>query len=67
MDPTTRDALSQIDNLLAAANQSWLFGAGISLDAGIPLMWPLTDRVFSRARNEGQPNDLRVLDHVSSC
>jgi NAD-dependent SIR2 family protein deacetylase len=49
MDPATKDTLSQLDNLLAASNQSWLFGAGISLDAGIPLMGPLTERVFKRA------------------
>ena len=66
MDPTTKDALNQLDNLLAASNQSWLFGAGISLDAGIPLMWPLTERVFSRAKEEGQPNDILVLDQVKS-
>ncbi|MDG5501670.1 SIR2 family protein [Marinobacter sp. BGYM27] len=65
MDPTTRDALGQLDSLFAASNQSWLFGAGISLDAGIPLMWPLTARVFSRAREEGQPSDIRVLNHVN--
>jgi hypothetical protein len=50
MDPTAKDNLAQLDNLLAASNQSWLFGAGISLDAGFPLMWPLTDRVFARAK-----------------
>ena len=44
MDSTAKDALNQLDNLLAATNQSWLFGAGISFDAGIPLMWHLTDR-----------------------
>ena len=38
MDPSTKDTLAQLDNLLGASNQSWLFGAGISLDAGIPLM-----------------------------
>jgi len=66
MDPTTKDALNQLDNLLAASNQSWLFGAGISLDAGIPLMWLLTERVFSRAKGEGQPNDILVLNQVKS-
>jgi len=66
MDSTTKDALNQLDNLLTASNQSWLFGAGISLDAGIPLMWPLTERVFSRARDEGPPNDILVLDQVKS-
>lgn len=66
MDPTTKDNLAQLDNLLAAGNQSWLFGAGISLDAGIPLMWPLTDRVFARAKDEGEANDFKVLDLIRS-
>lgn len=57
MDPTTKDTLAQLDNLLGASNQSWLFGAGISLDAGIPLMWPLTERVFTKAKDKGEPDD----------
>jgi len=64
MDPATKDTLAQLDNLLAASNQSWLFGAGISLDAGIPLMWPLTEHVFTRANTEGAPNDIKVLEFV---
>lgn len=64
MDPETKDILSQLDNLLAANNQSWLFGAGISLDAGIPLMWPLTDRVLSRAETDGEPNDIKILEFI---
>lgn len=39
------DVLEQIDQLLASPCQAWLFGAGISVDAGIPLMFPLTKRV----------------------
>ena len=66
MDPTAKDNLAQLDNLLAASNQSWLFGAGISLDAGIPLMWPLTARVFARAKVEGEVNDLKVLEFIRS-
>ncbi len=66
MNPATKDALAQLDNLLAASNQSWLFGAGISLDAGIPLMWPLTDRVLARAKTEGEPNDIKILECVKS-
>jgi len=66
MDSVTKDTLSQLDNLLAASNQSWLFGAGISLDAGIPLMWPLTERVFTRAKDEGEPSDIIVLEFVKS-
>lgn len=66
MDPVTKDTLAQLDNLLAASNQSWLFGAGISLDAGIPLMWPLTERVFTRAKDEGEPKDIKILEYVKS-
>ncbi|MEX2490759.1 MAG: SIR2 family protein [Nitrospirales bacterium] len=66
MDPSTKDTLAQLDNLLAASNQSWLFGAGISLDAGIPLMWPLTNRVFARAKDDGEPNDIKVLEYVKN-
>ena len=62
MNPTEKDNLTQLDNLLAADNQSWLFGAGISLDAGIPLMRPLTDRVFAKARDEGEVNDFTILE-----
>jgi len=60
MDPISKDYLDQVDNLLAASNQSWLLGAGISLDAGIPLMWPLTHRVFAKA----EAKDLKVLKYV---
>jgi hypothetical protein len=60
MDPTSKDYLAQLDNLLSASHQSWLLGAGISRDAGIPLMWPLTDRVFAIAKK----NDLKVLKHI---
>ncbi len=35
----------QLDSHLLSPNQAWLFGAGISKDAGIPLMYPLTARV----------------------
>lgn len=66
MDLVTEDILAQLDNLLAATNQSWLFGAGISLDAGIPLMWPLTERVFKRARDEGAPSDIKILEFLKN-
>lgn len=64
METNSDDSLKQLDDLLAASNQSWLFGAGISLDAGIPLMWPLTERVFARAEVDGEENDKKVLDYI---
>ena len=38
-------AATHLDDLLNLERQVWLFGAGISKDAGIPLMYPLTARV----------------------
>ncbi len=49
MKTTDNDNLKQIDELLAASKQSWLFGAGTCVNSGIPLMEPLTSRVFARA------------------
>ncbi len=66
MDPTAKDNLTQLNNLLAASNQSWLLGAGISCDAGIPLMRPLTERIFTRAKKDGKPNDFIVLEFIKS-
>lgn len=40
------DLLEQLDRHLASPNLAWLLGAGISVDASIPLMYPLTDRVM---------------------
>ncbi|MCW5625837.1 MAG: SIR2 family protein [Burkholderiales bacterium] len=40
-----RDAIEQIEQHLMSPNQAWLLGAGISKNAGVPLMDPLTDRV----------------------
>ena len=36
---------SQIEELLKCSEQSWLMGAGISFDAKLPLMYPLTNKV----------------------
>ena len=41
--------LQQLDEFLSRPNQMWLLGAGISHDAGIPLMYPLTHRVMELA------------------
>lgn len=53
-------ARKQIDELLNLPQQAWLLGAGISKDAGIPLMVPLTDRVESMLAGE-QRADFETL------
>lgn len=50
MTDEEREFLEQVDTFLAMPNQSWLFGAGISCEAGIPLMYPLTTRVVDLAK-----------------
>jgi len=44
--------LKQIDELLNLPQQSWLLGAGISKEAGIPLMYPLTKRVENLLKDQ---------------
>lgn len=39
------ELLEQLQKLLDGSVQNWLFGAGISVESNIPLMFPLTDRV----------------------
>lgn len=46
------DIAEQFEALLGSAKQSWLLGAGISFPANVPLMYPLTDRVYHRALTE---------------
>ena len=46
MSSASSDLLEQLDRHLASPNLAWLFGAGISYAAHIPLMGALTTRVF---------------------
>ena len=64
MDTNNKDSLKQLDTLLAERNQSWLFGAGTSLGAGIPLMGSLTERVFHLAKDKVDSNDETVLKYI---
>ncbi|MEX2316958.1 MAG: hypothetical protein WD669_07390 [Pirellulales bacterium] len=64
MDPLDKDCLRQLDNHLAASHQAWLFGAGISVNANIPLMYPLTERVIALASAAGFEDTKKALDQV---
>jgi len=66
METTDTDHLRQLDNLLAAGDQSWLLGAGISLGANIPLMGPLTTRVFVLAEAEAGGQEKKILDALKA-
>jgi hypothetical protein len=57
---TIDDTLEQLDRHLESSSQAWLFGAGISKEAGIPLMYPLTSRVETLAK--GGPAEQLLRD-----
>lgn len=64
MTSVAKDRLKQVDDLLATGHQSWLFGAGISLGAGLPLMAPLTEQTFAIANAQIDKTIATVLDET---
>lgn len=66
MASPSKDHLKQLDELLATSNQSWLFGAGISVDAGVPLMGSLTTRVLAMADAEKDKTTKKVLEETKA-
>ncbi len=44
--------------------QNWLFGAGISLDAKIPLMYPLTERVTNIFEQNNSDLDKEIISKL---
>lgn len=81
MNDEDRDILQQVDNLLNANRQSWLLGAGTSLDSGIPLMGGLTKKVIDCIEKENHKRAIEaickeleeschiehILSHLSDC
>ncbi|WIX33927.1 SIR2 family protein [Salinicola sp. JS01] len=56
------DSLKQL--LSSQSNQSWLFGAGVSYDSNIPLMYPLTTRVESIINSRSGENEKEILGRL---
>ncbi|MEZ5800407.1 MAG: SIR2 family protein [Nitratireductor sp.] len=55
------EAARQLDRHLRAPRQVWLTGAGISFGAGLPLMYPLTERVFNLLASDPADADAHKL------
>ncbi len=51
-------------HLLDAGHQNWLFGAGISHDANIPLMFPLTNRVCQIVNEDTREKPKEILNDL---
>lgn len=63
------DIAEQFEKHLSSPKQTWLLGAGVSYQAHIPLMFPLTDRVLDVARSDlftGDAEALHVLNFITS-
>ena len=60
MSASSDDLLKQVDQHLSHSNQAWLLGAGVSCDAGLPLMASLTKQVLKLA--EGQAHEQILKD-----
>ncbi len=61
MSTKDEDVLGQVDQLLSRPSQSWLLGAGISRDAGLPLMGALTTRVIELTAGKDHETILNAL------
>ncbi len=66
MDEFEEQLESLKQHILDSSRQSWLFGAGISFDAKIPLMYPLTDRVNTIIKNSGSDDDKSIIAALMS-
>lgn len=60
------ELIEELKNHLDSSRQNWLFGAGISFDGNIPLMYPLTDRVEAILKAAGNAKDIEVYDSIVS-
>lgn len=57
------DLLEQLDGHLGSPNISWLLGAGISFQANVPLMYPLTGRVIQILKESKNPS-LKIVEDL---
>ena len=59
------DIAKQFDEHLRSPRQVWLLGAGVSVNAGIPLMYPLTNRVSALIEESDRPNKAQAIEIVN--
>jgi hypothetical protein len=58
----TEELRKQLDS----SRQNWLFGAGISYNSNIPLMYPLTDRVKKIIEDSNETKNLEIYDLLTT-
>jgi len=64
------DFENKLENLKQLLNspsrQNWIFGAGISYESKIPLMYPLTDRVEKIINDSASADEKAILVSLKS-
>ena len=58
--------LEDLRKQLDSSRQNWLFGAGISCDSNIPLMYPLTERVKEIIADANNLKDKEIYDLLTA-
>ncbi|MCF7987976.1 MAG: hypothetical protein K9L60_10450 [Methylovulum sp.] len=58
--------IENINQLLSSNRQNWLFGAGISCDANIPLMDTLTNRVKAIITNGDSTKNKEIYESLNA-
>lgn len=64
MSQVSEEVISQLDSLLSQPRQVWFLGAGISKEAGVPLMAPLTDRIEAGLQEETAEDFRSIRDRL---
>lgn len=64
MDNKTQKMLEEVQKLFDCANQSWLFGAGVSFGSNIPLMYPLTERVENLIKDSKKTEIIKIYSAI---
>lgn len=59
------DIAKQFDEHLRSPRQVWLLGAGVSINAGIPPMYPLTDRIGALIEGSDESNKAQTIEVVN--
>jgi hypothetical protein len=64
---TFEEAFEELNKLLDTPEQNWFFGAGVSANANVPLMIPLTNRVSKILSERGKGKYKQVFDAIRSA
>lgn len=65
-DSINKELITQVEENLKCTEQNWLMGAGISYDAKLPLMYPLTNRVKKAISESASDQYKKIIEPLIS-